>query len=206
VVSFFLLLSLSSPNLSRHRLDVCHRTTSSGYVFATKARIDNLKKFLSSTISSTCPHNMVNFSVLAAEIVSLVWGTPANFNGFVSWLRYCSDVAEWKPTKLCSVWPVPGLVDYVYIFGGCCAVTEFCQVQNSLCVLHLRSPIGSVIARQSNSGREPNFVALSAGRNLYSAGRPSSWALARILVMAALRSRCGHYIFALWFLLYGRPM
>ena len=28
------------------------------------------------------PHNMVNFGPLAAEIVSLVWGTPATFNGF----------------------------------------------------------------------------------------------------------------------------
>ena len=28
------------------------------------------------------PHNMVNFGPLAAEIVSLVWRTPANFNGF----------------------------------------------------------------------------------------------------------------------------
>ena len=37
---------------------------------------------LSSNISSTCPHNMVNFGPLAAEIVSLVWGTPANFNVF----------------------------------------------------------------------------------------------------------------------------
>ena len=26
---------------------------------------------------------MVNFGLLAAEIVSLVWGTPANFNGFL---------------------------------------------------------------------------------------------------------------------------
>jgi len=25
---------------------------------------------------------MGNFGLLAAEIVSLVWGTPANFNGF----------------------------------------------------------------------------------------------------------------------------
>ena len=25
---------------------------------------------------------MVNFGPLAAEIVSLVWGTPVNFNGF----------------------------------------------------------------------------------------------------------------------------
>ena len=29
-----------------------------------------------------CPHNMVNFGPLAAEIVSLVWGTPANVHGF----------------------------------------------------------------------------------------------------------------------------
>jgi len=40
------------------------------------------KKVLSSNISSTCLHNLVNFGLLAAEIVTLVWGTPANFNGF----------------------------------------------------------------------------------------------------------------------------
>jgi len=39
------------------------------------------KNLLSSNISSTCPYDMVNFGPLAAEIVSLVWGTPANFNG-----------------------------------------------------------------------------------------------------------------------------
>jgi len=40
------------------------------------------KNLLSSNISSTCPHNMLNFGALTAEIVSLVWGTPANFNWF----------------------------------------------------------------------------------------------------------------------------
>ena len=40
------------------------------------------KKLLNSNISSTCPHNMVNFSPLAAEICWRVWGTPAYFNGF----------------------------------------------------------------------------------------------------------------------------
>ena len=40
------------------------------------------KNLLSSNISPTCPHNMVNVGPLAAEIVSLVWGTPGNFNGF----------------------------------------------------------------------------------------------------------------------------
>jgi len=37
---------------------------------------------LSSNTSSRCPHNMVNFGPLAAEIGPVVWGTPANFNGF----------------------------------------------------------------------------------------------------------------------------
>ena len=60
-----------------------HRTTLSGYIFATKARIDNREKnLLSSNISSRCPHNMVNFGPLAAEIDPIVWGIPANFNGF----------------------------------------------------------------------------------------------------------------------------
>jgi len=54
----------------------------SGYIFATKERIDNRKKLLSSNMSSTCSHNMVNFAPLAAEIGLPVWGTPANFNGF----------------------------------------------------------------------------------------------------------------------------
>jgi len=39
-------------------------------------------KELSSNIFSTCPHNMVNFGPLTAEIGSGVWGTPANFNWF----------------------------------------------------------------------------------------------------------------------------
>jgi len=38
------------------------------------------KNLLSSNIFSTCPHNMVNFGLLAAEILSGVWGTPATFN------------------------------------------------------------------------------------------------------------------------------
>jgi len=40
------------------------------------------KNLLSSNMSSTCPHNMVNFGPLAAEICWRVWGTPANVNGF----------------------------------------------------------------------------------------------------------------------------
>jgi len=59
-----------------------HRTILSCYIFTTKTRIDNRKKLLSSDTSCTCSDNIVNFGPLAAEIDPVVWGTPANFNGF----------------------------------------------------------------------------------------------------------------------------
>jgi len=58
-----------------------HRTTLLGYIFTSKARIDNRKNLLSRNISSTCPYNMANFGPLAAETGSGVWDTTANFNG-----------------------------------------------------------------------------------------------------------------------------
>jgi len=48
------------------------------------------KNLLSSNISSTCPCNMVNFGLLAAEIISLVWGPMQISTGFASWQRYCT--------------------------------------------------------------------------------------------------------------------
>jgi len=99
-----------------------------GYIFAIKARIDNRKNFLSSSMSSICPHNMVNFGPLTAEIGSGVWGTPANFNWF-----------------------------YV---------------------------LAALMHAASSSGHQPNFAALNRRRHLCSAGRPSRWALAHILVLA----------------------
>jgi len=46
---------------------------------------------------------MVNFSPLVAEIISLVWAPQQISTGFSSWLLYCSDVAQRKPTKLCTM-------------------------------------------------------------------------------------------------------
>ena len=43
-----------------------------------------------------------------------------------------------------------------------------------------------VAARYSSSGRQPNFAALNRGRHLYSAGWPSRWASAHILVVTEL--------------------
>ena len=102
-----------------------HRTTLSGYIFGTKACIDNRKKnLLDSNTSSTCPDNMVNFGL---------------FNGW----------------------------DLLARLGHPC---KFQRV----------SRLGSVTARHSSSGRQPNFVALNRGHHLYLAVRPSFWALAHI--------------------------
>jgi len=46
------------------------------------------KNWLNSNVSPTCPHNMVNFGPLAAEICWRVWGTPVNFNGIRVTGRY----------------------------------------------------------------------------------------------------------------------
>jgi len=67
--------------------------------------------------------------------------------------------------------------------------------------------LGSITARHSSSGRQPKFAALKRGRDLHSAGRPSRWAVAHILVSSVMDSRlhtsfttCHFHLFtvALW--------
>jgi len=90
-------------------------------------------------MSSIRLHNMANFGPLTAEIGSGVWGTPANFNGFrvLPLLLQRRRSPEANQT-LHDVWPSPGLIHYIYIFGGSCPLTEFCPVQNSPYVQVLR--------------------------------------------------------------------
>ena len=46
---------------------------------------------------------MVNVGLLAAKIVSLVWGTPANFNGFRVLAALLHGTLVWASAKLCGV-------------------------------------------------------------------------------------------------------
>jgi len=66
------------------------------------------------------------------------------------------------------------------------------------CKFQRVSRLGSVTARHSSSGRQPNFAALNSGHHLYSAGQPSRWALAHIsssFFMVALWNRADHIYF-----------
>ena len=67
-------------------------------------------------------------------------------------------------------------------FWGSCPVTEFCQVQSSFCVQVLRSPILAALLHDTRVVGVSQTAVLSRGRHLYSAGRPSRWALTHILV------------------------
>ena len=118
-------LKTQDAKIAKNSLSGHHRTTLSGHIFATKARINNRKNLLNSNASPTCPHNMVNFGPLAAETCWRVWGTPGTFQ---------------RVSRL-------GRLNTAWHFS---------------------------------SGRQPNFAALNRGRHLYSAGRPSGWALAHI--------------------------
>ena len=128
---------------------------------------------------------MANFCSLAAEVCWRVWGTPANFNGFrvLASLLHRRRSTEVNQT-LYDVWTSPGLVHYIYILGllspnGILPGAKF-TLRPSLAF----SYIGSVTARHSSSGRQPNFAAFSRGRQLYSAGRQSRWASAHIIVLS----------------------
>jgi len=85
------------------------------------------KNLLTSNISSTCPHNMVNFSPLTAEISWQVWGTPANFNRFCILASLPLELIGalqigfvFALVFLYEAWLAPELVHYMYIFGGSC--------------------------------------------------------------------------------------
>jgi len=140
------------------------------------------KNLLSSNISSRCPHNMVNFGLLAAE----------------------TDPAVWAPQLIMAALRSRcGHYIFALWFLSSYLRTNFNGFRVFEALFQQLSRLGSVTARQSSSGRQPNFAALNRGRHLYSAGQPSRWALAHIsslvLFMVALWNRSGDYIFALWF-------
>ena len=58
------------------------RKTISGYIFTTKACIDNRKKLVKHQYLSRSSHNMVNFGPLAAEICWRVWAPQQISTGF----------------------------------------------------------------------------------------------------------------------------
>jgi len=169
-----------------------HRTTLSGYIFTTKACIDNQKKLLNSNIPSTCSRNMVNFHQLPAEIALPVWWTSANFNGF----RVLPSLLQRRrsPEANQTLHDFGRLLAWytIYTFSGAPAPWR----NFSWCKIHFTSKFCTLLywqhyckALQHRPSAKLFGVVqgmelrnLHRGHHLCSAGRPSRWASAHILV------------------------
>jgi len=179
-------MRLAEDTGRKNSLSGHHRTILSGCIFATKACIDNREKTVKQQYLLQTNLQYSNFGPLTAENGSGVWHTPANFNGF----RVLGSLLQRRRSpkanqSLHDVWPSPGLVHYI-IFRGLMPLAEFWQVQKSCVLLYWQRYCTTFHQRPSAKlcgvvhGIElRNF---RRGRHLYSAGRPSRWASAHILV------------------------
>jgi len=135
------------------------------------------------------------------------FGAPKQISTrFESWLRYCTDVAQQRSAKLCTMFG--RLLGWysIYTFWGLLPpnrilpATKF-TLRPSLAF----SNIGSVTVRHSSSGRQLNFAAwykecndgtLTDGANYNMAGQPSRWASARISSLVVFSF---FIVFFVWF-------
>jgi len=116
------------------------------------------KNFLSSNISYARAHNMVNFSLLAAEIALPVWGSPANFNG-LAFVTAATSLTEGQPNfarRLTVSWAA---ILYIHFQGLLSADGILPRAKFVLRLSLAFSYIGSDIARHCSSRLQPNFAA-----------------------------------------------
>ena len=111
-----------------------HRTTLSGYMFATKACIDNWKNVKQQyLLHMSSQYGELRPTSAWDRFVSL--RHPLMLTDFVSWLHYCSDVAQREPAKLCTMFgrllrwyggSCPGAAITLGI-GPCFSCSFFCR-------------------------------------------------------------------------------
>jgi len=143
------------------------------------------KKLSNSNISSTCSHKRLRsvyqfWAPSTFQRVSRVGFiiAPTSLNGRQPNFARCLDVS-WADTLYVHFW---GLLPAKGILSGAKFTLRSCLAL---------SYIGSVTAQHSSSGRQPHCGVVQGmelgnfrrGRHLYSAGRPSRWASAHVLVI-----------------------
>jgi len=103
-----------------------------------------------------------------------IWAPSHNFVGLSSQLRHISTIGK-NVKKQC--------LPHMSSQYGELRPTSIWDLLASLrhpCKFQRVSRLGSVTARHSSSGRQPNLEVLNRGCHLCSAGRPSRWALAHL--------------------------
>jgi len=168
---FFCLLllssSFSSPNLSHRRLDVYHTFhTWCGLSANLRCRSETCCTRLAENTGRKKSSKIRHLGTIA----QLCWA-------ITSQLRHVSTIGKKlvKQQYLLHMFPQYGELWPTSGWDRSGSLGHPCKFQ-------LVSRLGSITARISSSGHQPNFAALNRGRHLYSARRPSHWALAHILL------------------------
>jgi len=116
------------------------------------------KNLLSSNMSSRCPHNIVNFGPLAAAIDLPVWGTFQRLSrlGFITAAMSFAGGQPNFARCLAVSWAGALCRHFRGLLppNGISPHAKF-TLRPSLAFSH----IGSITARRSSSGRQPNFAA-----------------------------------------------
>ena len=118
------------------------------------------KNLLNSNISSRCPHNVVNFGPLTAEIVGEFGAPQQIWTGFASLLRWCTDIAHRSQPNLaqCLTISWAGTL-YIHLRGLFPSDGILPGAKFTLCPSLAFSYIGSVTALHSSTGCQPKFAA-----------------------------------------------
>ena len=118
------------------------------------------KNLLNSNMSSTCLHNMANFGPLMGEIGSGVWGIPGKFRR-VSCLAFATAVTSLNGGQpkfaRCLAISWAGAL-YIHFRGLLPPSRILPSAKFTLCLSLALAYIGSITARHSSSGRQPNFA------------------------------------------------
>jgi len=168
----------------------CHLCTIAQLCQAISSQLTHLstigKNLLDSNISFTHPQNMVNFDPLAAEIIDH-FGHLIKFQrvSHLSFLNAPTPLNRGQPNfARCLAISWAGTL-YIH-FRGFLPLTEFCQLQSSLCIQVLCSHILVGLLHGTQAVGISQTAAFSRGYHLHLAPQPSRSASAHILVYYVL--------------------
>jgi len=142
---------------------------------------------LNSNISSTCAHNMASFGPITAEIGLPVWGSQANCNGFrvlpSSFVTSATSLTRGQPNfARCLAVFCAGIL-YIH-FRGLLPGQNFASTSKSCVLLYCTALQQRASAKLCSVVQGMDLWNFRRGRHLYSAGQPSHWASAYILLLS----------------------
>jgi len=177
------------------RIDNRKKLIKQQYVLVYNEGASDLTRCGLSCVSQTLHHRRQSFSCRRRTRVER---SAAARNIRILSVYFFADV--WRLTSsiaasldcLCRAWAVTSVI-FGHVNRSCYLLTylliiwwtfgpQATEISSGAYEFQRLSRLRSVTARYSSSKRQPNFAALNRGRHLYSAGRPSCWALAHILV------------------------